>query len=188
MLVSALGVLLGAITILPSAVGIVLSMIALVVALVIGTVTVVRDLRHLCKRRSTYEFSLIAAPVPAPGDPRSGRLPRRWVQLPTAGPRCSAMTSTGPSATGPSLCGWPTNRTGCHRPCTPSLRTCFPCAPGAGCCSTVRWWAALRSAARHRQRRNPLVPHRFFDFQCSNELCAMRITRRARTSTRADGS
>ncbi|MER6991861.1 hypothetical protein ABT337_25565 [Saccharopolyspora hirsuta] len=59
-LVSALGVLLGAITILPSAVGVAIS----VIALLLGTATFVRDFRNLRQRWSSHEFSLIAAPFP----------------------------------------------------------------------------------------------------------------------------
>lgn len=59
-LVAALGVLLGAVTVLPSSIGVVLSL----VALTLGAVTFVRDVRLLRRRWAAHDFSVIAAPFP----------------------------------------------------------------------------------------------------------------------------
>lgn len=175
-LVSALGVLLGAITILPSAVGIVLS----VIALVLGTVTFVRDLRHLRKRWSAYEFSLIAAPfphqeIPAPAAyPRSGYsyLPNRGTALlsddidrAVRGRTFAVRLADEPYRLPPAL-----RATAPHvLPVRARGRLLFN-GPVVGMRSDPLPGTGNAEIRLHRTR--------FFDFQCSNELCAMRITNR----------
>ncbi|MCP3803919.1 hypothetical protein NLX83_32090 [Allokutzneria sp. A3M-2-11 16] len=60
-LLSATGVVLGVVTLLPSALGLALS----VIAVLLGTITLIRDVRLLNARWSAYDFSTIAAPFPA---------------------------------------------------------------------------------------------------------------------------
>ena len=59
-LLSVVGVVLGAVTILPSSVGIVLGAIAFV----LGLGAFLRDLHELRRRWADYEFTAIAAPFP----------------------------------------------------------------------------------------------------------------------------
>jgi hypothetical protein len=59
-LLSAVGVLIGVVTILPSAVGVVLS----VVALVLGVVTFARDVRGFRRRWARHDFARVVAPFP----------------------------------------------------------------------------------------------------------------------------
>lgn len=56
-LLSAVGVLIGVVTILPSAVGVVLSL----VALVLGVVTLVRDVRGFRRRWARHDFARVVA-------------------------------------------------------------------------------------------------------------------------------
>ncbi|MDQ0378517.1 hypothetical protein [Amycolatopsis thermophila] len=80
--VSALGVLLGVVTLVPSAVGIVLS----VIALALGLVTLVRDVRLLRGRWAAYEFTVIAAPFPHVDVPPPASYPgARYLELPGRG-------------------------------------------------------------------------------------------------------
>jgi 8-oxo-dGTP pyrophosphatase MutT (NUDIX family) len=70
-ILSAAGVVLGAAAILPTAVAIVLS----VIAVGIGLGALVRDLRQLRRRWSDYEFSAIAAPFPVNAIPPPASYP-----------------------------------------------------------------------------------------------------------------
>jgi hypothetical protein len=176
-LVSALGVLLGAITILPSAVGIVLS----IIALALGTITFVRDVRQLRKRWSAYEFSMIAAPFPHQEIPAPGAYPdSEYLYLPNRGTAlvCDEIDIA--------LRDRSFRVELDEQPYTlpPQLRATAP--------------HVLPLRARGRllfngpvigMRSDPLPGSddaappirlhraRFFDAQCSNELCTMRITR-----------
>ncbi|EQD81480.1 hypothetical protein [Saccharopolyspora erythraea] len=177
-LVSALGVLLGAITILPSAVGIVLSLLALV----LGIVTFVRDLRQLRGRWSAYEFSSIASPFPHQRIPAPAAYPAsQYLHFANRGTALvsdeidralrersfTAVVDEQPYALPPLL-----RATAPHvLPIRARGRLLFNGAvvgmrtdplPGAG--------GAPTPIRLHRAR--------FFDVQCSNELCSMRITRR----------
>ncbi|UQS21446.1 hypothetical protein L1857_00685 [Amycolatopsis thermalba] len=76
--VSALGVLLGLVTLVPSAVGIVLSG----VALALGVLTLTRDIRMLRGRWAAYEFAAIAAPFPHADVPPPASYPEaRYLHL-----------------------------------------------------------------------------------------------------------
>ncbi|GAA3987932.1 hypothetical protein GCM10022247_02830 [Allokutzneria multivorans] len=81
-LLSASGVVLGAVTLLPSAFGFVLS----VVALLLGTITLVRDVRLLNARWSAYDFSAIAAPFPTAELPAPLSYPEaQYLHIPNRG-------------------------------------------------------------------------------------------------------
>lgn len=81
-LVSALGVLLGLVTILPSAVGVALS----VAALLLGVLTLLRDVRQLRGRWSAYEFTAIETPFPTEQIPPPAAYPdARYIHLPGRG-------------------------------------------------------------------------------------------------------
>lgn len=83
LLLSAAGVLIGVITILPSAVGVVLSLLALV----LGVVTLVRDVRNFRRRWSTHDFARIAAPFPTAELPPPAAYPEdaRYLVVPNRG-------------------------------------------------------------------------------------------------------
>ncbi|MCI2419510.1 hypothetical protein MOQ72_18870 [Saccharopolyspora sp. K220] len=175
-LVSALGVLLGAITILPSAVGIVVS----IIALVLGTATFIRDLHNLRKRWSSYEFSLIAAPFPHQEIPAPAAYPKaEYSYLPNRGTALHGdeidrtlqeRTFTVRLADEPYRLPPVLRATAPHvLPIRARGRLLFN-GPVVGMHSDPL--PGVGSAEIHLHRT------RFFDFQCSNELCAMRITNR----------
>lgn len=175
--VSALGVLLGLVTLLPSAVALVLS----VMALALGITTLVRDVRQFRNRWSAYEFSVIAAPFP-----------REEVPVPAAYPAAGYLHVEN---RGTALVSDEMDRALRERSYAlevdekpyrlpPRLKATAPYVlpirargrllfngsvvgmrgeplPGAGGGASIRV---------HRAR--------FFDAQCSNELCSMRITER----------
>ncbi|KAA5829185.1 hypothetical protein F1721_26330 [Saccharopolyspora hirsuta] len=175
-LVSALGVLLGAITILPSAVGVAIS----VIALLLGTATFVRDFRNLRQRWSSHEFSLIAAPFP-------------HEQLPPPAAYPDAAYSYLPNR-GTALLSDEIDRTLRDRTFTvrladepyrlpPILRATAPHVLPIRARGRLLFngpVVGLRTDPLPGSGEAEVVLHRarFFDFQCSNELCAMRITNR----------
>ncbi|MEU0508338.1 MULTISPECIES: hypothetical protein [Amycolatopsis] len=175
--VSALGVLLGLVTLVPSAVGIVLS----VIALVLGVLTLTRDVRMLRGRWAAWEFATIAAPFPHADVPPPASYPEaRYLELPGRG---TALVS---DAIDRAL--W-------------TQRFPVEVAP-----DTYRLPAELKATAPYvlplrahgrllfngkvvgmRGEPLPSVGHgapirlqrtRFFDAQCSNELATLRIARR----------
>ncbi|MER7013178.1 hypothetical protein ABT324_17295 [Saccharopolyspora sp. NPDC000359] len=175
-LVSALGVLLGAITILPSAVGVAIS----VVALLLGTATFARDFRNLRQRWSSHEFSLIAAPFP-------------HEQLPPPAAYPDAGYSYLPNR-GTALLSDEIDRTLRERTFTvrvadepyrlpPVLRATAPHVLPIRARGRLLFngpVVGLRTDPLPGSGEAEVLLHRarFFDFQCSNELCAMRITNR----------
>lgn len=175
-LVSALGVLLGAITILPSAVGVVIS----VIALLLGTATFVRDLRNLRKRWSSHEFSLIAAPFPHEQIPPPAAYPEAgYSYLPNRG---TALLSD-------EIDRALRERTFAVRVADepyrlpPVLRATAPHVLPIRARGRLLFngpVVGLRTDPLPGDGETELQLHkaRFFDFQCSNELCAMRITNR----------
>ncbi|MFB9903649.1 hypothetical protein [Allokutzneria oryzae] len=178
-LVSALGVVLGVVTLLPSALGLALS----VIALALGTITLIRDVRLLRARWSAYDFSTIAAPFPceelppplAYPDAHYLHIPNRGTVMLSAemdkalqGRRFTVEIDEEPyrlparlRATAPHVLPLQSrgrlvfngNVLGMHGEPLPATGT----GPGA-----VRL---------HRAR--------FFDGQCSNEVCSLRITETA---------
>ncbi|SDM63372.1 hypothetical protein [Allokutzneria albata] len=81
-LLSATGVVLGVVTLLPSALGLALS----VLALLLGTITLIRDVRLLRGRWSAYDFSTIAAPFPSAELPPPLSYPdARYLHIPNRG-------------------------------------------------------------------------------------------------------
>ncbi|NIH86593.1 hypothetical protein [Amycolatopsis granulosa] len=175
--VSALGVLLGLVTLVPSAVGIVLS----VVALALGVLTLVRDVRMLRGRWAAYEFATIAAPFPhADVPPPAGYPAARYLDLPGRG---TALVSDQIDRT-----LW-TQR-------FPVEVAPEPYRLPAELKATAPYVLPLRAHGRllfngrvlgMRGEPLPSVGHgapvrlqrtRFFDAQCSNELATLRIARR----------
>jgi 8-oxo-dGTP pyrophosphatase MutT (NUDIX family) len=172
------GLILGAVTILPSAVGIVLGAIAFV----LGLVAFLRDVAELRRRWSEYEFSAIAAPFP------TGRIPP-----PAAYPDAVYLHVPG---RGTALVSDAIDRFIAGKDITAELGE-----------EPYRLPKALRSSARYvlpvcnhgrlvfngkviGMRGDPLPPGpshappirlhvaQFFDAQCSNEMCSLRITHR----------
>ena len=177
-LVSAIGVLLGVLTILPSAVAVVLS----IVALVLGILSFGRDLRQLRERWSAYEFSAIAAPFPreewpppvAYGGARYLVVPNRGTALvgdeldrAVCGQEFAIDVAEAPYRLPPLL-----KATAPHvLPLRARGRLLFN-GPVIGMHADP-----LPAVAGPR---TPIRLHkaRFFDAQCSNELCSLRISRR----------
>lgn len=177
-LMSALGVVLGAITILPSAVGIVLS----IVALLLGTVTLVRDVRQLRGRWSAYTFSAIAAPFPTDELPPPAAYPdAAYLFVPNRGTALVSDTidralwdhefavelAEQDYALPPLL-----RATAPHvLPLRARGRLLFN-GPVIGLRGDPLPAVGANRAPLRLQRA------KFFDAQCSNELCTLRITQR----------
>jgi len=177
--VSALGVVLGAVTILPSAFGLVLS----VVALALGLLTLVRDVRLLRKRWAGYEFTAIAAPFPVAETPPPSAYPdARYLAIPARGTALlsdaidaavSENTYHITVADEPYRLPARLKATAPHvLPLRARGRLLFN-GPIVG----MRGEPLPASGARPA----PIVLHRarFFDAVCSNELASLRITNTA---------
>ncbi|GAB3573012.1 hypothetical protein GCM10027445_31490 [Amycolatopsis endophytica] len=176
-LVSALGVLLGLVTLVPSAVGVVLS----VLALVLGILTLVRDVRTLRGRWAAFEFTAIAAPFPHTDVPPPASYPgAEYIHLPNRG--TGLVSNTVDRAL------W-----------TQPFRVEIAADPyhlPAELKATAPYVLPLRARGRllfngkvvgMRGEPLPSVGNgapirlhrtRFFDAQCSNELATLRIARR----------
>ncbi|MGP4020172.1 hypothetical protein [Saccharopolyspora sp. 5N708] len=172
-MVSALGVVLGAMTVLPSAVGIVLSLIALA----LGTISFIRDFRSLRKRWSAYDFAVIAAPFPQ--------------ELPAPMAYPNAIYRYLPNL-GTVLLSDDIDRAVRERTFTVRVDD-DPYQLPSILRATAPHVLPLRARGRLLfngpvvgMRSDPLPgtgdaeirlhSARYFDFQCSNELCTMRIT------------
>ncbi len=180
-LLSVTGVLLEAVTILPSTVGIVLG----VIAFVLGLGVFVRDARELRRRWSDYEFSRFASPFPTadikppsaypdpvylfvPGERRGTALVSDAIDQAVATQEMPARLDEEPYHLPKSL------RVSAHYvlPKVNAGRTVFngkligmrgdPLPNGSGTRPAIRLHIA-----------------QFFDAQCSNEMCAFKITHRS---------
>ncbi|HEY0637989.1 MAG TPA: hypothetical protein VGD67_10105 [Pseudonocardiaceae bacterium] len=178
LMLSGLGVILGLATVVPTAVGVVLSLVALAA----GTTVLVRDARHFRRRWSAYDFTGIAAPFPVHEVPPPAAYPdARYVVVPGRG---SGLVSDVVDAT---------LDAGGLRVLLGDEAYRLP--------ARLRATAPYVLRARHRgrllfngpvigMRDDPLVRPggdpsvvrlhraRFFDGQCSNELCTVRIRHR----------
>lgn len=178
LVLSAAGVVLGAVTILPSFVGIVLG----VIAFVVGLGAFLHDVRELRRRWSDYEFSAIAAPFPADLVPPPSAYPGPvYLHVPGRG---TALVSDG------------IDRLLARQEVSARMDE-----------EQYRLPKALKASARYvlpainhgrlvfngkviGMRGDPLPPGaapaapvtlhvaQFFDSQCSNEMCTLRITHR----------
>jgi 8-oxo-dGTP pyrophosphatase MutT (NUDIX family) len=178
LLLSVAGVILGAVTILPSAVGIVLGAIAFVV----GLGEFLRDLHEFRRRWADYEFTAIAVPFPTSTVPPPGAYPAPiYIHIPGRG---TALVSD---------------------PIDQALATADIQAQLAD--EPYQLPKHLKASAPHvlrvvnhgrlvfngkviGMRSDPLPPGsapgppitlhvaRFFDAQCSNEMCTLRIVHR----------
>lgn len=177
--VAALGVLLGAVTIVPSTIGAVLS----VVALVLGIVTFVRDLRALRGRWAAHDFSAIATLFPRERMPAPAGYPdARYLAVPGRG---TGLVSDAIDAA-------------LRERDFPVEFDEEPYRLPARLRATAPYVLPLRARGRllfNGQvvglRDDPLPSvgavgapvrlrrARFFDSECSNELCGMRIVDRA---------
>ncbi|MFD2469916.1 hypothetical protein [Amycolatopsis silviterrae] len=177
--VSALGVVLGAVTILPSAFGVAVS----IVALLLGLLTLVRDIRLLRKRWAGYEFTAIAAPFPIAETPPPRAYPdSQYVAIPARGTALvsdgidAALTESTFSITlaeDPYRLPAKLKATAPHvLPLRARGRLLFN-GPIIG----MRGEPLPASGARPA----PIALHRarFFDAVCSNELASLRITNTA---------
>jgi hypothetical protein len=177
-LVSAAGVLLGVVTILPSAVGVVLS----VLALLLGVLSLVRDVRQLRRRWSAYEFAAIAAPFPAQTWPAPAAYPdAEFLAVPNRG---TVLVSAGiddalwDQEFAVRLAEQPYRL-------TPEYKATAPYVLPLRARGRLLFNGA--AVGMHDEPlpaadvpRGPLQLHRvrYFDAQCSNELCSLRATRR----------
>lgn len=177
--VSALGVVLGAVTILPSAFGVAVS----IVALLLGLLTLVRDIRLLRKRWAGYEFTAIVAPFPIADTPPPSAYPdAQYLPIPARGTALvsdaidAALTDTTFSITvseDPYRLPAKLKATAPHvLPLRARGRLLFN-GPIVG----MRGEPLPVTGARPA----PIVLHRarFFDAVCSNELASLRITNSA---------
>jgi 8-oxo-dGTP pyrophosphatase MutT (NUDIX family) len=177
-MLSAAGVILGAATILPSAVAIVLS----IVAFVIGVLAFARDVRQLRRRWSDYEFSSIVAPFPADAIPPPPSYPRAvYLHMPNRG---TVLVS---DAIDQTVAGHDLVAELDEEPyrLPRALRGSAPYVLPV--CNHGR---LVFNGKVVGMRGDPLPPGsldappimlhiaRFFDSQCSNEMCALRITHR----------
>lgn len=178
LMLSAAGVVLGAATILPSTVAIVLS----VVAFVIGLGAFVRDLRHLRRRWSDYEFSSIAAPFPIGAIPPPASYPQPvYLHVPNRG---TALIS---DAIDQTIVGHHLMAELDDEPyrLPRILKASAPYVLPV--CNHGRLVFNGKIIGMHGDPLPagdypvpPIRLHvaRFFDGQCSNEMCALRITHR----------
>lgn len=177
--VAALGVLLGAVTLVPSSVGVVLS----VVALLLGTLTFVRDLRALRGRWAAHDFSVIASLFPQERMPPPASYPdARYLAVPGRG---TGLTSDAIDAAlrardfQVELAEDPYRLPGRLRATAPYVlplrargRLLFNGeVVGMRADPLPSVGAGSAPIRLHRAR--------FFDSECSNELCGMRIVDRA---------
>ncbi|MFE2753791.1 hypothetical protein ACFXGA_17525 [Actinosynnema sp. NPDC059335] len=173
-LVAGVGVLLGAVTVLPSSFGVVLS----VVALVLGVTTFARDVRLTRARWSAHEFSVIAAPFPHAEVPPPARYPdARYLAVPGRG---TALVSDELDEA----------VRGADRPVEvleepyrlpPFLRATAPHVLPLRARGRTLFNGRVVGLLDEPAGTGPVrLRHaRFFDGECSNELCSLRIVDRA---------
>lgn len=183
--VAALGVLLGVVTVLPSPVGVVLS----VVALVLGVITFTRDLRALRRRWAAHDFSMIAT-----------MFPQDRMAVPVGYPQARYVAFPG---RGTALVSAAVDETLREQDFAVEVAE-EPYRLPARLRATAPYVLPLRARGRLLfngevvgMRGDPLPSAgtagapirlhraRFFDSECSNELCGMRIVDRA-TGTEFD--
>jgi ADP-ribose pyrophosphatase YjhB (NUDIX family) len=187
LLLSVAGVILGAATILPSGVGIVLG----VIAFVVGLGEFLRHVHELRRRWADYEFTMIAAPFPTGSIPPPGAYPDPvYLHAPGRGtalisdPIDQAIAATDiPAQLDDETYRLPNDLKGSAPYVLPVRnhgRLVFngkiigmrgdPLPSPSGPAST----------AQSPPSRPPVRLHvaRFFDAQCSNEMCTLRIAHR----------
>ncbi|MBP2340429.1 8-oxo-dGTP pyrophosphatase MutT (NUDIX family) [Saccharothrix coeruleofusca] len=173
-LVAGVGVLLGAMTVLPSSIGVALS----VVALVLGVLTFTRDVRLLRARWSAYDFSVIAAPFPHQEVPPPAGFPEgRYLAVPGRG---TALVS---DVVDEGLRGhdFPVELAEERYRLPPRLRATAPHVLPLRARGRLLFNGAVVGLRDDPlPGANPLRLHRarFFDGECSNELCGLRIADR----------
>jgi hypothetical protein len=179
LLLSVAGVILGAVTILPSAVGIVLG----VIAFVVGLGAFLRDVNELRRRWADYEFTAIAAPFPTDTIPPPSAYPDPvYLHVPGRG---TALVSD------------PIDQTVASRPIDAlldeeSYRLPKPLKGSAPhVLAEVNYGRLVFNGKIIGMRGDPLPPGpsspppiplhiaRFFDAQCSNEMCTLQVTHRS---------
>ncbi|WP_234995579.1 hypothetical protein [Streptoalloteichus hindustanus] len=175
---SGVGVLLGAVTILPSAVGIVLS----VIALGLGSVTFVRDFRLLRRRWSAYDFSLIAAPFPVADIPPPTAYPNAaYLHIPNRGTALVSDEIDQDLAARALPVEVDEQPYRLPRQLKASAPYVLP-VRNRGRLVFNGQVVGMRGdpLPRARGAGSPVTLHRarFFDAQCSNEMCSLRITHR----------
>jgi 8-oxo-dGTP pyrophosphatase MutT (NUDIX family) len=177
-MLSVAGVILGAATILPSAVGIVLGAIAFVV----GLGGLLRDLHEFRRRWADYEFSAIAVPFPTGKIPPPGAYPApAYIHVPGRGtalvsdPIDQALTATSIQA---QLADEPYQLPKHLKASAPHVLR------------VINHGRLVFNGKVIGMRTDPLPPGpaivppislhvaRFFDAQCSNEMCTLRIAHR----------
>jgi hypothetical protein len=174
---SVAGVVLGAATILPNFVAIILS----VIAFVIGLIALVHDVRQLRRRWSGFEFSAIAAPFPAAAIPPPAAYPDPvYLYLPNRGTALVSSTIDQTVAEGELIAELAEERYRLPAPLKASAPYVLPV------CNHGR---LIFNGEVVGMRGDPLPPSpatppirlhiaRFFDSQCSNEMCTLRVTHR----------
>lgn len=176
-LLSATGVILGAATLLPTGVAIVLS----VIAFFVGLAALSRDLRQLRHRWSEYEFSTIAAPFPVSSIPPPAAYPDPvYLYIPNRG---TALVSDAIDR----AVGGRDFKVRVDEELYRLPRTLKASAPYV--LPVTSHGRVVFNGRVIGMRSDPLPPGtlstpirfhiaRFFDAQCSNEMCGLRITHR----------
>jgi 8-oxo-dGTP pyrophosphatase MutT (NUDIX family) len=172
-LVAGTGVLLGAATVLPSSFGVVLS----VVALGLGVASFARDVRLTRARWSTYEFSVIAAPFPHADVPPPARFPdAHYLAVPGRGTALvsAELDEAVRDVDRPVLVVEEPYRL------PPFLRATAPHVLPLRARGRTLFNGRVVGLLDEPVGTGPVrMRHaRFFDGECSNELCSMRIVDR----------
>jgi hypothetical protein len=177
-LLAAVGVLFAAAAVLPSTLTIVLSIIAVAV----GLGVLVYDLRQLRRRWSAYEFSSIAAPFPIAAIPPPSSYPSpAYLEIPNRGTALVSDVIDHTIATR----GLPARVSGEPYRLPRSLKASAPyvlpiCNHGRLVFNGKVVGMSGDPLPPVSSLTTPIKLHiaRFFDCQCSNEMCALRITNR----------
>lgn len=177
-LISAAGVILGAATILPSAVAIALS----IIAFFIGVVAFGRDVRQLRRRWSDYEFSAIVAPFPTDAIPPPPSYPDAvYLHIPNRGTALVSNAIDQTVARHDLVAKLDEEPYRLPRALKASASYVLPVVNHGRLVFNGKVVGMhgdpLPSGSRYAP---PIMLHiaRFFDSQCSNEMCALRITHR----------
>jgi hypothetical protein len=179
LLLSVFGVILGAVTILPSSVGIVLG----VIAFVLGVGAFLRDVHELRRRWADYEFTAIAAPFPtdvikppsAYPDPLYLYVPNRGTALVSDAIDQAVASQSMDARLDEEPYRLPKSLKGSARYLLPKINYGRLVFNG----KIVGMRGDPLPLGEDSPPPIPLHIARFFDGQCSNEMCALKITHRS---------
>jgi hypothetical protein len=179
LMLSVFGVILGAVTILPSSVGIVLGAIAFV----LGLGAFLRDVHELRRRWADYEFTAIAAPFPtATIKPPAAYPVPVYLYVPNRGTALVSDPVDEALASQPMHAQLDEELYHLPKPLKGSARYVLP---------KMNYGRLVYNGKIIGMRGDPLPPGssptppirlhiaRFFDGQCSNEMCTLQVTHRS---------